>query len=127
MLYRYEQGMKWQTINGDYSAAIQKFYIHVLKQEWDVHHIPRPRRERSLPGVGSVKREGATVRTIIEILGVMLQQEPYRCPYCQSDQLEKGEVLPDRTYSSGWLGSRAPPLHPLAVEPGFRELELNEA
>jgi len=69
-----------------------------------------------------VKREGATVRTIIQILRTMLQQEPYRCPYCQSDQLEKGEVLPERTYSSGWLGSRAPPLRPLAVEPDFGEL-----
>jgi site-specific recombinase XerD len=50
LLYRYEKGLKWQTINGDYSA-IQKFYIHVLKQDWDVNHIPRPRKERSLPGV----------------------------------------------------------------------------
>jgi site-specific recombinase XerD len=50
LLYRYEQGLKWQTINGDYSA-IQQFYIHVLQQSWDVKHLPRPRQERSLPGV----------------------------------------------------------------------------
>jgi len=34
-----------------YQEALQKFYIHVLKQDWDVNHIPRPRKERSLPGV----------------------------------------------------------------------------
>ena len=73
-----------------------------------------------------VKREGATVRTIIEILRVMLKEEPYRCPYCQSDQLEKGEVLPDRYYSARWLGSRAPPLRPMLVEPDFSEPELDE-
>jgi site-specific recombinase XerD len=54
LLYRYEQGLKWQTINGDYSA-MQKFYIHVLKQEWDVNHIPRPRKELSLPTVLSTQ------------------------------------------------------------------------
>lgn len=30
LLYRYEHGLKWQTINGDYST-MQKFYVHVLK------------------------------------------------------------------------------------------------
>jgi hypothetical protein len=66
-----------------------------------------------------VKREGATVRTIIEILRAMLKEEPYRCPYCESDQLKKGEVLPDRNYASNWLGSRAPPMRPMPVEPVF--------
>lgn len=73
-----------------------------------------------------VKRVGATVRTIIEILRAMLKEEPYRCPYCNSDQLVKGEVLPDRNYASNWLGSRAPPLRPMSVEPDFEELELDE-
>jgi DNA-directed RNA polymerase subunit RPC12/RpoP len=64
-----------------------------------------------------VRKEGATVRTIIEILRAMLQEEPYRCPYCQSDQLVKGEILPDRNYSSIWigLGNRAPPLQPVSA------------
>jgi hypothetical protein len=73
-----------------------------------------------------VKKEGATVRTIIEILRAMLVEEPYRCPYCQSDQLEKAEVLPNRNYSAGWLGRRAPPMGPMSVEPDFEDLELNE-
>ena len=69
-----------------------------------------------------VKREGATVRTIIEILRAMLEEEPYRCPYCQSDQLEKIEILPNRDYSAIGLGSRAPPLQPMLVEPDFTVL-----
>ena len=50
ILYRYDQGLKWQTINGDYSA-MYKFYREVLALPWDVEHIPRPRKERSLPPV----------------------------------------------------------------------------
>jgi site-specific recombinase XerD len=50
ILYRYAQGLKWQTINGDYSA-MYKFYREVLALPWDVQHIPRPRKERSLPPV----------------------------------------------------------------------------
>lgn len=50
ILYRYDQGLKWQTINGDYSA-MYKFYREVLNLPWDVKHIPRPRKERSLPPI----------------------------------------------------------------------------
>lgn len=48
ILDRHGQGLKWQTINGDYSSLL-KFYREVLKLDWDVKHIPRPRKERSLP------------------------------------------------------------------------------
>jgi site-specific recombinase XerD len=54
LLYRYDQGRRWQTINGDYSA-MQKFYVHVLGKSWNVDHLPRPRKERSLPKVLSVQ------------------------------------------------------------------------
>ncbi len=50
ILYRYGQGRNWQTINGDYSALFH-FYKKVLNMDWDVQHIPRPRKERTLPGV----------------------------------------------------------------------------
>jgi|GEM_PF-5063097 len=40
LLYRYSQGRKWQTINGDYST-LQHFYTKILKLKWDVSHIPR--------------------------------------------------------------------------------------
>ena len=61
LVLRYKQGSKWQTVNGDYSALLI-FYRSVLKQEWDVEHIPRPRKERTLPKVLSQ----ATVKKLIE-------------------------------------------------------------
>lgn len=54
LLSRYRSGKKWQTVNGDYSA-MRKFYEHVLGQKWDVEHLPRPRKERSLPGILSTQ------------------------------------------------------------------------
>ena len=50
LLYRYHSGAKWQTVNGDYSA-LMKYYRNVKKMAWDVAHIPRPRKERSLPRI----------------------------------------------------------------------------
>jgi site-specific recombinase XerD len=61
LVMRHKQGLKWQTVNGDYSALLI-FYRSVLKQEWDVEHIPRPRREKTLPKVLSQ----ATVQKLIE-------------------------------------------------------------
>jgi site-specific recombinase XerD len=60
ILHRYDQGRRWQTINGDYSA-IKKFYEHVLNQGWNVDHLPRPRKERSLPAVLSESEVGRLV------------------------------------------------------------------
>ncbi len=48
VLYRYNRGLKWQTINGDYSA-MRKFYREVMNLEWSFKKLPRPRKERSLP------------------------------------------------------------------------------
>ncbi len=50
ILYRYDQGVAWQTVNGDYSAMM-KYYRYVKKLDWDVAHIPRPRKERQLPRI----------------------------------------------------------------------------
>lgn len=50
ILYRYKQGKKWQTINGDYSA-IRKFFIKVKGLEWDIYNLPRPRKESKLPEI----------------------------------------------------------------------------
>lgn len=50
LVMRHKQGLKWQTINGDYSTLLI-FYRSILKQDWDVEHIPRPRKESSLPRV----------------------------------------------------------------------------
>ena len=69
ILYRYKQGLKWQTINGDYSA-LYKFYREVMGLAWDVKHIPRPRKERSLPPVLSQQE----VQKIIEFGGTFKHQ-----------------------------------------------------
>lgn len=61
LLHRHKQGLKWQTINGDYSALF-KFFRYVLKVSWDVEHIPRPRKERSLPKILSQQQ----IQQIIE-------------------------------------------------------------
>jgi len=50
LLYRYDQGRKWQTINLDYSAILHLFK-NVLRMEWDIEKIPRPRQERQLPRI----------------------------------------------------------------------------
>lgn len=50
ILHRYDQGLKWQTINGDYSA-IMKYFRYVKHLDWDVDNIPRPRKERQLPRI----------------------------------------------------------------------------
>jgi hypothetical protein len=72
-----------------------------------------------------VKQEGATVRTIIGILTLMLKEEPYRCPHCHSDRLEIVAVLADRNYVWNWLGSRSLPIKAREEEPGFTELEVD--
>ena len=54
LLHRYDQGRRWQTINGDYSS-LQKFYVHILGQAWNVDHLPRPRKEISLPPILSIR------------------------------------------------------------------------
>jgi integrase/recombinase XerD len=61
LLHRYGRGLKWQTINGDYSA-MYKLYREVLGLDWDVRHIPRPMKERPLPRLLSVE----TVQKLIE-------------------------------------------------------------
>jgi len=69
ILYRHNQGLKWQTINGDYSA-MYKFYREVRGLDWDVQHIPRPRKERSLPPVLSLQE----VQKIINCGGTFKHQ-----------------------------------------------------
>lgn len=71
ILHRYKQDLKWQTINGDYSA-LMRFYREILKQDWDVDHLPRPRKERSLPPILSEQE----VQKIIE-KGVLFKHQVF--------------------------------------------------
>jgi integrase/recombinase XerD len=56
LVERCRQGKSWQTVNGDYSS-LRLYYRSVLKEEWDVEHIPRPKVERRARQ--ALSREGA--------------------------------------------------------------------
>lgn len=60
LLHRHDQGRSWQTINGNYSV-LQQFFINVLKRDWDVDNLPRPRGERSLPPILSIEEVGRLI------------------------------------------------------------------
>lgn len=48
LVYRIENGAKWQTMNNIYSA-MRKLFREVLGLEWSVKKLPRPQKERHLP------------------------------------------------------------------------------
>ena len=48
ILFKYDKGAKWQTINNVYSA-LRKYFREVIYAEWCIKKIKRPRRERVLP------------------------------------------------------------------------------
>ena len=54
ILYRYSQGLDWKTINSDYSS-LKKYFTAVLKKEWSVENLPRPKMETELPNVISIE------------------------------------------------------------------------
>jgi len=47
---RSDEGLSWHTINVIYSA-LRMFLTEVLRREWSVDNLPRPRSEKSLPTV----------------------------------------------------------------------------
>ena len=48
ILFKYDKGAKWQTINNVYSA-LRKYFREVLHAEWTTKKIKRPSRDRTLP------------------------------------------------------------------------------
>lgn len=50
LLYRFDIGREWQTVNADYSA-IQKWFKNVLFLEWSLTKLPRPKKEKKLPSI----------------------------------------------------------------------------
>ena len=61
LLHRHDQGRSWQTINCDYSV-LQQFFTNILKRDWDVDNLPRPRGEKSLPPLLSNEEVGQLIR-----------------------------------------------------------------
>jgi len=69
LLYRFDIGKAWQTVNSDYSA-IQKWFKNVLLLQWSLTKLPRPKKENKLPFIFS--RED--VVKIIESASTFKQQ-----------------------------------------------------
>jgi hypothetical protein len=64
----------------------------------------------------AVRRNGATVRTIVQLLKALLKEEPYRCGACQGEAFTVTPLLPDEAFIERHLGLpqgwRAPPKMP---------------
>ena len=69
LLYRFDQGKHWQTVNSDCSA-IQKFFKNVLMLSWSLTKLPRARKEKKLPSILSKE----DVVKIIESAATFKQQ-----------------------------------------------------
>ena len=50
LVFRSDRNLSWQSINGDHSA-LQMFFNQVLKRSWPIAHLPRPRKEKTLPTI----------------------------------------------------------------------------
>lgn len=69
LLFRFDAGKDWQTVNSDYSA-IQKWFKNVLMLSWSLSKLPRARKEKKLPFILSKE----DVVKIIEAGGTFKQQ-----------------------------------------------------
>jgi len=101
--------------------AIHQILQHLLpayfqrSRHYGLHAAPTYKRLKGgLPK--AVKRNGVTVRTIIQLLKVLLKEEPYRCEACQGKQFTATPILPDRAFIAQYLdvphSRRAPPMKP---------------
>lgn len=59
----------------------------------------------------AVKRNGITVRTIIQILKALLKEKPFCCENCKGDEFTEAIILPDRNFKFNFLqpNDRSPP------------------
>lgn len=98
--------------------AMQQILQHLLpayfqrSRHYGLHAAPAYKRlEGVLPK--AVKRNGATVRTVIQLLKALLKEEPYRCEACQGEAFTVTPLLPDKAFIERRLGLphgwRAPP------------------
>lgn len=68
---RSDQGLSWHTINVIYSA-LRMYLTEVLHRDWSVEHLPRPRKEKTLPMILST----AEVERLINA-GTMLKHQAF--------------------------------------------------
>mgnify|MGYP006275570905 FL=1 len=107
-------------------VAIHQILQHQLpkyfqrSRHYGLHAAPTYERLKGrLPSI--VKQEGATVRTIIQILRALLQEEPYCCEACSGTDFQEEHLAPDPAYAHYYvLGSapRSPPVTPQRAPAG---------
>ena len=81
-------------------------------RHYGLHAAPTYERLKGcLPGI--VKQEGATVRTVIQILRALLQEEPYCCEACSGTDFQEEHLAPDPAYTRYHVlgrAQRSPPM-----------------
>ena len=68
---RSDEGLSWRTINVIYST-LRMYLTKVLRRDWSVEQLPRPRQEKSLPTILSVSE----VERLINA-GTMLKHQAF--------------------------------------------------
>lgn len=62
-----------------------------------------------------LKNNGATIRTVFEILTHLLGLNPFKCEECGSEELEIATLLQDTKYVINFLQNKAPPIRPITL------------
>lgn len=62
-----------------------------------------------------LKNNGATIRTVFEILTHLLGLNPYKCEACGSEEYEQSNLLQDTKYVINFLQNKAPPIRPITL------------
>lgn len=97
-------------------VAIDQILQHVLppyfqkSRSYGIHHSSSKLKATI---TDTIKRNGQTIRTVLEIITELMKLQPYKCEKCGSDNHYIEEIKPDKT----WVGTyillpirRAPPL-----------------
>ena len=101
-------------------VAIDQIMQHVLppyfqkSRRYGLHSpITKKRLTPIMPE--KIKRNGQTIRTLIEILTQLLKQKPYQCSKCGSTEYEIEEITGDRNWIHQYIAlsnCRSPPMMP---------------
>jgi hypothetical protein len=98
-------------------VAIAQIVQHLLpasfqrSRHYGLHAAPTYKRLQPVL-TDSIKRNGATVRTILQLLKALLKQEPYQCEVCHGTDFEITILWTDKSYIRQHfpLTGRNPPL-----------------
>ena len=97
--------------------AIHQIMQHVLPPYFQKSrryglHSPATKKRLSEVMPDKIKRNGQTIRTLLEILTQLLKQQPYKCANCQSTEYDIEEIKPDKSWICQYISisnGRSPP------------------